>query len=78
LRISTHSALVRPASVWLNSAFNSSRPADALVRVHARRRFDLDHVGAEIGELPHARRTRAHAREVEDAKARERPRSGGV
>ena len=42
------------------------------VLLEAGRRFDLDDVGAEVGELAHAGRPGAHARQVEDAKARER------
>ena len=34
-----------------------------------RRRLDLDDVGAPIGELAHASRARAHARQIEDGKA---------
>ncbi len=48
-----------------------ARPAHALVRVDPRRRLDLDHVGAEVGELPHAGRAGAHARQVENPEARQ-------
>ena len=33
--------------------------------------LDLDHVGAEVGERGRRKRTRHHAREIEDADARE-------
>src|SRR5439155_19590496 len=44
----------------------------------ARWRFDLDDVGAEIRELAHAGRPGAHARKIEDAKARKRGGGGNV
>jgi hypothetical protein len=55
-----------------------ARTAHALVRVDARRRFDLDHVGAEVGELLDAGRAGADAGEVEHAQAGERTRGGDV
>src|SRR5256885_4838026 len=48
------------------------------IALDARRRFDLDHVGSEIRELPHAGRPGAHARKIEDAKARKRGGGGNV
>ncbi len=44
----------------------------------ARRRFDLDDVRPEIGELAHAGGPCAHARKIEDAKARKRGGGGNV
>src|SRR5437762_492351 len=48
------------------------------VAFDARRRFDLDDVGAEIRELAHAGRPGANARKIEDAKARKRGGGGNV
>ena len=47
------------------------RTAHGAFRVHAGRRLDLDDIGPEIGELPHAGGAGAHAREIEDAETRE-------
>ena len=47
-----------------------ARPAHCFVRVDSRGRLDLDHVGAEVGELAHAGRAGPDAREIEDAEAR--------
>ncbi len=44
-----------------------ARPAHAGVRIDARRRFDLDHVGAEIRQHAAAGRTRPDPGEVEHA-----------
>jgi len=49
-----------------------ARSAHVFVRVHAGRRLDLDHVGAEVGELLDAGRAGAHACEIDDPEARER------
>jgi hypothetical protein len=46
-----------------------ARPPHGLVRVDTRGRLDLDHVGAEVGELAYAGGAGANAGEVEDAQA---------
>ena len=48
-------------------------PAHAAQRVAAIRAFDLDDIGAEVGEVASARRARDHRRRVDDLDIRERP-----
>ena len=72
LQIERHAPLVA-VQVLKVAAF--ARAAHRLF--HARRRFDLDDVGAPIGELAHAGRPRSHAGQVENGKARESFRSAG-
>ncbi len=47
-------------------------PAHAFVRIDAGRRFDLDHVGAEVGQDAAAGRSGADAGQIEDAQMVER------
>jgi hypothetical protein len=68
LEVQRHRALVAVQILKIRAV---ARPAHTLVRVHARRRFDLDHVRAKIGELLDTGRAGANARQVEHAKARE-------
>jgi hypothetical protein len=61
LEIQGHRALVAVQVLHVGAV---ARAAHALVRIDPRRRFDLDHVGAEVGELAHAARARAYPRPV--------------
>ena len=61
LEVERHRALVAVQVLHVRPV---ARTAHVLVRIRARRRFDLDHVGAEVGELAHTTRTGAHARQV--------------
>src|SRR5712672_2514606 len=54
-----------------------ARAARRLAALELRRRLDLDHVGAPVGELTHAGRPRANPGEVEDGKTRKGLRGPG-
>jgi len=51
-----------------------ARPAHVFVGIHTRRRLDLDHVGAEVGELLLAGGAGAHARQIQNPVFRKRGR----
>jgi hypothetical protein len=61
LEVERHRALVAVQVLHVGAV---ARAAHALVRIDPGRRLDLDDVGAEVGELAHAGRSRAHARQV--------------
>jgi hypothetical protein len=68
LEVERHRALVAVQVLHVETV---ARPAHG-VELHRGRKLDLDHVGAEVGELLDAGGTCAHAREVEHTDARER------
>ena len=72
LQIERHAALV---AVQVLKVRTLARPAHRLFR--SRRRFDLDDIGAPIGELAHAGRSRPHPGEIEHREAGESFRSAG-
>ena len=63
LEVERHAALV---AMHILEVAAFARPAGALAFVEAGRHLDLDHLRAPVGELAHAGRTGAHAREVDD------------
>ena len=72
LQIERHAALV---AVQVLKVAALARAAHRLF--HARRRLDLDDIGAPVGELAHAGRARPHAGEIEHGEARKSFRSAG-
>ena len=71
-QVQRHAALV---AMQILKVAALARPAHRFF--DARRRLDLDDVGAPVGELAHAGRSRPHAGEIEHGKSRKRLRSAG-
>ena len=65
-QIERHAALVAMQVLEVGAV---ARAARTLALLQMRRRLDLDDVGAPVGELAHAGRPRAHAREIENGEA---------
>ena len=75
LRSSAIVRLLRPAELPPERhAVARVAPAHVAQRVAAVGPLDLDHVGAEVGEVAGARRAGDHRRRVDDPQVRERPR----
>ena len=72
LQVERHAALVAMQVLEVGAL---ARPAHRLFQ--SGRRLDLDDIGAPVGELAHAGRSRAHAGQIEHREARKRFRSMG-
>ena len=65
--VESHAALVAVQILEIRPLARTARP---FALFQARRRLDLDDIGAPIGELTHAGRPRAYARQIEHGEAR--------
>src|SRR5205823_3760383 len=72
LQVEGHAALVAVEVLEVRSL---ARTARRIAGVHARRGFDLDHIGTPIGELAHRRGAGANPCQIENGEPLERLRS---